>query len=55
MLNSDDSYIDQFAPSYRILEEQIQQDERDIQNQEVLLKKFKAWNEEIIDVDYKIV
>lgn len=55
MLNSDDSYIDQFAPSYRILEEQIRQDEEDIRYQESMLKKFNTWNEEIIDADYRII
>lgn len=55
MLNSDESYIDQFAPSYRILEEQIHQDEEDIRYQESMLKKFNTWNEEIIDADYRII
>ena len=55
MLNSDDSYINQFAPSYRILEEQIRQDEEDIRYQESMLKKFNTWNEEIIDADYRII
>ena len=55
MLNSDDEYIDQFAPSYRILENQIRQDENDIKYQESMLKKFKIWNEEIIDDDYRII
>lgn len=55
MLNSDDSYIDQFAPSYRTLEEQIRQDEEDIRYQESMLKKFNTWNEEIIDADYRII
>lgn len=55
MLNSDDSYIDQFAPSYRILEDQIRQDEEDINYQESMLKRFNAWNEEIIDADYRII
>lgn len=54
-LNSDDSYIDQFAPSYRILEEQIRQDEEDIRYQESMLKKFNTWNEEIIDADCRII
>lgn len=54
-LNSDDSYIDQFAPSYRILEEQIRQDEEDIKYQEAVLKRFNVWNEEIIDADYRII
>ena len=55
MLNSDDLYIDQFAPSYRILEEQISQDEEDIRYQESMLRKFKIWNDEIIDADYRII
>lgn len=55
MLNSDESYIDQFAPSYRILEEQIRQDKEDIRYQESMLKKFNTWNEEIIDADYRII
>ena len=55
MLNSDDSYIDQFAPSYRTLEEQIRQDEEDNRYQESMLKKFNTWNEEIIDADYRII
>lgn len=55
MLNYDDSYIDQFAPSYRTLEEQIRQDEEDIRYQESMLKKFNTWNEEIIDADYRII
>ena len=55
MLNSDEAYIDQFAPSYRILEEQIRQDEEDIRYQESMLKKFNIWNEEIIDADYRII
>ena len=55
MLNSDDSYIDQFAPSYRILENQIKQDEADISQQEAILKKFNAWNEAIIADEYRII
>ncbi len=55
MLNSEDSYIDQFAPSYRILEDQIHQDEEDIKYQESLMKKFDDWNEEIINADYRII
>lgn len=55
LLNEDDSYIDQFAPSYRVLEEQIRQDEEDIRYQEDMMKRFNIWNEEIIDADYRIL
>ena len=55
MLNSEDDYINKFAPSYRILETQIQQDAEDIKNQESMLKKFNIWKEEIIDTDYRII
>lgn len=43
MINSDDEYIDQFAPSYRILEDQIKQDQSDIESQEKMLQAFYLW------------
>lgn len=55
MLDSDDAYIEQFAPSYRILENQICEDEDDIKHQESMLEKYRIWNEEIIDADYRII
>lgn len=55
MNDSDDSYINQFAPSYRILEEQVYQDEKDIKYQETMLSRFNNWNKEIIDADFRIL
>ncbi|SEJ10775.1 Dynamin family protein [Kandleria vitulina] len=55
MLNSDDVYFDQFAQSYRILENQIHQDEEDIKYLESMLEKFNVWYEETMDVDYRII
>lgn len=55
MLNSDDKYIEQFAPGYKLLEEQIRQDEEDIRKQEDILRKFNKWNKEIIDADYIVL
>ena len=43
LLDAEDGYIDQFAPQYRILEQQLMQDETDIREQEELLKKFQIW------------
>lgn len=52
MLNSDEKYIDDFAPQYKILEAQIKQDKEDIINQEKYLEKFKEWNKKIIDTNF---
>lgn len=43
MLDSDEKYISQFAPSYKVLEEQVAQDQADIENQERMLQTFYAW------------
>ncbi len=55
MLESDDEYINQFAPSYRILEDQVRQDEDDIKDWNSRLEKFDNWNEEIKVAGYRIL
>ena len=55
MLKSDDEYINQFAPSYRILEDQVRQDEDDIKDWNSRLEKFDNWNEEIKAAGYRIL
>ncbi len=51
----DNNFIDTFAPQYRILESQIQQDKIDIANQEDMLKRFRSWKKDVIDVDFKVL
>ena len=43
MLDSDEEYISQFAPAYKVLEEQVAQDQADIEYQEKMLQAFYAW------------
>ena len=52
MLNSDDRYIDEFAPQYRVLEQQVDQDKRDVEDQKIYLKKFAEWKKHYIDIDF---
>ncbi len=54
MLDSDEQYIDQFAPSYRILESQVAQDKADIEEQENIYRQFCFWRN-TIDSNYQIV
>lgn len=51
-LNSDDKYIDDFAPQYRVLEQQVNQDKSDIEEQKMYLKKFAEWKKHYSDVDF---
>ena len=55
MLDNEEKFIDQFAPQYRMLEEQISQDKKDIDQQDQLTEKYKAWRSEVVEVDYKIL
>ncbi len=43
MLDSDEEFISQFAPSYKVLKEQVEQDQADIEEQERMLQAFYAW------------
>ena len=43
MLDSDEEYISQFAPAYKVLEEQVAQDQADVESQERMLQAFSAW------------
>ncbi len=43
LLDVEDRFIDQFAPQYRILEQQLAQDDNDIQEQEKLLNQYQLW------------
>ncbi len=52
MLNSDEKYIDDFAPQYRILEQQVNQDQSDIEEQKLYLKKFAKWKKHFIEVEF---
>ena len=52
MLNSDDKHIDDFAPQYRVLEQQVNQDKNDIEDQKMYLKIFSEWKKHYIDVDF---
>ena len=47
MLDSDEEYISQFAPSYTVLEKQVEQDQADIEEQERMLQAFYAWQETV--------
>lgn len=51
MLNSDEQYIDDFAPQYRVLEQQVNQDQSDIEEQKLYLKKFAEWKKHFNEVD----
>ena len=55
MMANEESFIDTFAPQYRILESQIQQDKVDITHQEIVLNRFRAWKKDVIDVDFKVL
>ena len=48
-------FINNFAPSYKELKEQICQDEQEIKEQELMIEKFKKWTKKIKETDYKIV
>lgn len=52
MLNSDEKYIDDFAPQYRILEQHVNQDQSDIEEQKLYLKKFAKWKKHFIEVEF---
>lgn len=54
MLDSDEQYIDQFAPSYRILESQVAQDKADIEKQENIYRQFCFWRN-TINSNYQII
>ena len=43
MLDSDEEYISQFAPAYKVLEEQVAQDQADVESQERMPQAFSAW------------
>ena len=47
MLDSDEEYISQFAPAYKVLENQVAQDQADIESQEKMLKAFYAWRKSV--------
>lgn len=51
-LNSDEQYIDDFAPQYRVLEQQVNQDQSDIEEQKLYLKKFAEWKKHFIEADF---
>ena len=53
-LENDDDYINQFAPSYRILETQVKQDEKEIIDQEEKNRAFTQWKKDF-DEDYCIM
>ena len=50
MLDSDEEYISQFAPAYKVLEEQVGQDQADIERQEKMLQGFYAWRKTANDL-----
>lgn len=50
MLDSDEEYIRQFAPAYKVLEEQVGQDQADIERQEKMLQGFYAWRKTANDL-----
>lgn len=50
MLDSDEEYISQFAPAYKVLEEQVGQDQADIERQEKMLQGFYAWRKTATDM-----
>ena len=50
MLDSDEEYISQFAPAYKVLEEQVGQDQADIERQEKLLQGFYEWRKTANDL-----
>ena len=51
MLDSDEEYISQFAPAYKVLEEQVGQDQADIESQERMLQAFYAWRKTANDLN----
>ena len=55
MLAAEESFIDTFAPQYRILEAQIQQDKVEVARQEESLKKYQTWKKDVIDVEFKVI
>ena len=55
LLDSNERFLDEFTPQYRLLEDQIKQDEEDINQQDILLKRYSIWRENIIDADFRII
>lgn len=51
-LNSDEKYINDFAPEYKILEQQVKQDQKDIEKQKMYLQKFAEWEARFSNVDF---
>lgn len=51
LLDSSESFVDEFAPQYKILEGQVKEDEDSITYQEELLKRYCKWRENILDID----
>lgn len=51
-LDSDEQYLSDFAPQYKILEQQVVQDQKDVEEQKQYLKKFSEWKKHFIDVDF---
>lgn len=50
-LNSDEKYLDKFAPEYRNLEQQVNQDKNNIEEQKLYLKKFAEWEKRFVCAD----
>ena len=50
MLDSDEKYISEFAPAYKVLENQVAQDQDDIESQERMLQAFYAWRKTAIEL-----
>ncbi|MDE6579395.1 MAG: hypothetical protein K2K41_02560, partial [Ruminiclostridium sp.] len=51
-LDSDEKYIDDFAPQYRILEQQVEQDKKDIETLKENLKSFADWEKHFHEIGF---
>lgn len=54
-LNSDEYFLESFAPDYSILLEQIEQEKRAVEQQEYILEEFGKWKKELKAGELKIV
>lgn len=54
-LRDDEKYLEQFAPEYKILVQQLKKD-RDTENrQKELIRKFREWKKDAVDANFKII
>ncbi len=53
-LNDNDKFFAEFAPQFTILEQQIQQDEKTIEEHSQLIENFRKWKKHAVDAEFSI-